>query len=89
MSAATCPACGHVLHQRKGLTHVQRSVYVWIVRYMSEQSIAPTLQEIAEAYHYNSLSTVAELLRHIERKGWITMDHGVARSIALVEPVEA
>lgn len=86
---AACPNCGHVLHARKNLTPVQRSIYRWVARFVAKQGYAPSFQEIADAFHYRSLSTVAEILKEIERKGWVGFDApNVPRALFLIEPVE-
>lgn len=72
------------------MTPVQRSIYRWVARFMRDHDYAPSYQEIADAFHYRSLSTVAEILREIERKGWIGFDApNVPRVLFLIEPVES
>jgi repressor LexA len=65
-----------------GLTPQQRNIYQFIVRYREEHGYSPSRNEIAENVNLHP-STVREHLAAMERKGYITWDERVFRSITV------
>lgn len=82
---ATCHHCGAPLwaEREKPLTRKQARLYAYLTKYRAKHGCAPSLQEIAEQFGYRSLSTVHELLGHLEAKGYLRRDFRVARGITL------
>jgi SOS-response transcriptional repressor LexA len=68
------------------LTPQQRNIYLFINQFRGEHGYSPSRNEIAE---YASLhpSTVREHLSALERKGYITWDERVFRSITVTKQV--
>jgi SOS-response transcriptional repressor LexA len=83
----TCPNCGHVVPgpRQRPITARQHEVLHFIRGFVGAHSYAPSFEEIAAKFGYNSLATVHEHIGNLERKGWITRTPNEARSIALVE----
>lgn len=59
-------------------------VYEYIRDYIQRTRLNPTIREIGEGV-YLSPSAVMTHLSHLEAKGWIVRELGVARSIRLGE----
>ena len=51
------------------LTKRQREILNYLTVYSERNGYAPSFEEIAEHFNYNSLATVHEHLTNIERKG--------------------
>jgi repressor LexA len=51
------------------LTKRQREILTYLATYTEEQGYAPSLEEIATQFNYNSLATVHVHLTNLERKG--------------------
>ena len=66
------------------LTARQRMVFDWVARYVKAHSRAPSLREIGEGVGIVSTNGVLDHLRSIERKGYITWERGVARSLRVL-----
>ena len=56
--------------------------------FRSQNGYAPSFEEIAESFNYNSLATVHEHLSNLERKGYITRSYNESRAITIL-PSEA
>lgn len=63
----------------------QRQILDFIKQHISTTGSAPTLRQIANALHVNSLATVHEHLQTLEAKGLIKREHGKTRSIELLD----
>lgn len=86
-----CPACGRpIRHRVRGaLSKLQREAYDIIVRYFDEHGVAPTLQELADARGCSSISSSFDMLKVLERKGWVVRgERRAARALYLIDPVE-
>ncbi len=59
-------------------------IYEFIRDFIHETRLNPTIREIGEGVHL-SHSAVLSHLAHLEAKGWIVREIGVARSIRLGE----
>ncbi len=70
----------------KKLTARQQAVLKFISRFIEEHSYPPTYQEIADAFGIVSKHGVVRHLDALERKGYITRDNTLARSIRIVHP---
>ncbi|MBC7236552.1 MAG: transcriptional repressor LexA [Chloroflexi bacterium] len=70
------------------LSERQRRMYHMIQEFIRENSYPPTVREIGEAVGISSTSVVMYNLKELERKGFITRERDVSRSIRLVEPEE-
>jgi repressor LexA len=72
------------------LTRRQRQILDYLKDYIRTHQYAPSFEEIAEHFAFNSLATVHEHLTNLERKGFIQRGHNESRSIEVVpEPGQA
>ncbi|HET9425519.1 MAG TPA: transcriptional repressor LexA [Gemmatimonadaceae bacterium] len=70
------------------LTKRQREILNYLTTYTDQHGYAPSFEEIAESFNYNSLATVHEHLSNLERKGYITRSYNESRAIT-INPTEA
>ncbi|HMC55391.1 MAG TPA: helix-turn-helix domain-containing protein, partial [Gemmatimonadaceae bacterium] len=70
------------------LTKRQREILNYLDAYAGENGYAPSFEEIAEHFNYNSLATVHEHLSNLERKGYIKRSYNESRAIEIL-PSEA
>jgi repressor LexA len=64
-------------------TGPQQAVLDFIDVFRDEHNYSPSLTEIARHLH-RSLTTVVQHIHALERKGYVTRDEGVARSIRTI-----
>jgi repressor LexA len=70
------------------LTKRQREILTYLTTYSEQNGFAPSFEEIAEHFDYNSLATVHEHLTNLERKGYIKRSYNESRAIEIL-PSEA
>ncbi|HEY9225087.1 MAG TPA: transcriptional repressor LexA [Gemmatimonadaceae bacterium] len=70
------------------LTKRQREILTYLSAYSEQNGFAPSFEEIAENFEYNSLATVHEHLTNLERKGYIKRNYNESRAIEIL-PTEA
>src|SRR5881628_2749056 len=70
------------------LTKRQREILTYLSAYSEQNGFAPSFEEIAEQFRYNSLATVHEHLSNLERKGYIKRSYNESRAIEIL-PTEA
>src|SRR5919199_3994086 len=70
------------------LTKRQREILTYLGKYSEVNGYAPSFEEIAETFNYNSLATVHEHLTNLERKGYIKRSYNESRAIEIL-PNEA
>jgi repressor LexA len=70
------------------LTKRQRQILDFLQGYHGDQGYAPSFEEIAAHFNYNSLATVHEHLTNLERKGYIKRSYNESRAIEIL-PSEA
>ena len=70
------------------LTKRQREILTYLAAYSEQNGFAPSFEEIAENFQYNSLATVHEHLTNLERKGYIKRSYNESRAIEIM-PTEA
>jgi repressor LexA len=70
------------------LTKRQREILSFLSNYNEANGYAPSFEEIAEQFNYNSLATVHEHLSNLERKGYIKRNYNESRAIEIL-PSEA
>jgi repressor LexA len=70
------------------LTKRQREILNYLDSYAGQNGYAPSFEEIAEHFNYNSLATVHEHLSNLERKGYIQRSYNESRAITIL-PSEA
>jgi repressor LexA len=70
------------------LTKRQREILSFLSTYHEANGYAPSFEEIAEQFNYNSLATVHEHLSNLERKGYIKRNYNESRAIEIL-PSEA
>src|SRR5215472_13866450 len=70
------------------LTKRQREILNYLTAYSEQNGFAPSFEEIAENFDYNSLATVHEHLTNLERKGYIKRSYNESRAIQIL-PSEA
>ncbi|MFI5311042.1 MAG: transcriptional repressor LexA [Gemmatimonadales bacterium] len=66
------------------LTKRQRQILDYLTSYSSEHGYAPSFEEIAGHFNYNSLATVHEHLSNLERKGYIKRSYNESRAIEIL-----
>ena len=70
------------------LTKRQREILSFLTEYTDANGYAPSFEEIASQFNYNSLATVHEHLTNLERKGYIKRSYNESRAIEIM-PSEA
>lgn len=68
------------------LTRRQREILDFVAAHIGEKGYAPSFEEIAKQFGFQSLATVHEHLTNLERKGYIHRAHNESRSIEVVPP---
>jgi repressor LexA len=71
------------------LTKRQRQIVDFIQDRQQNIGLAPSYQEIADHFGFASLTTVADHLRLIRRKGFLSSEPGQARSLRVPSPLQA
>ncbi|HXY31863.1 MAG TPA: transcriptional repressor LexA [Gemmatimonadaceae bacterium] len=66
------------------LTKRQREILNFLSAYTEQNGYAPSFEEIARHFNYNSLATVHEHLSNLERKGYIKRAYNESRSIEIL-----
>ena len=66
------------------LTKRQREILTYLGSYDGENGYAPSFEEIAAKFNYNSLATVHEHLTNLERKGYIKRSYNESRAIEIM-----
>ena len=70
------------------LTKRQREILTFLTSYTEANGYAPSFEEIASQFNYNSLATVHEHLSNLERKVYIKRNYNESRAIEIL-PSEA
>jgi repressor LexA len=68
------------------LTKRQREILTFLEGYIREHGYAPSFEEIAEHFRFQSLATVHEHLSNLERKGYIRRSYNESRSVEVLPP---
>src|SRR6266536_1916750 len=68
------------------VTRRQREILDYIAKHIEEKGYAPSFEEIARQFGFQSLATVHEHLTNLERKGYIRSTHTESRAIEVVPP---
>jgi repressor LexA len=68
------------------LTRRQREILDYLTSYIDEHGYAPSFEEIAGRFQFQSLATVHEHLTNLERKGYIRRTPNESRAIEVVPP---
>ena len=66
------------------LTKRQREILSYLSDYAESNGYAPSFEEIASRFNYNSLATVHEHLTNLERKGYIRRTYNESRAIEIL-----
>jgi repressor LexA len=66
------------------LTKRQREILDYLSTYTEENGYAPSFEEIASQFQYNSLATVHEHLSNLERKSYIKRKYNESRGIEIL-----
>ncbi|HEY0931517.1 MAG TPA: transcriptional repressor LexA [Gemmatimonas sp.] len=66
------------------LTKRQREILSFLSEYNEVNGYAPSFEEIASQFNYNSLATVHEHLTNLERKGYIKRSYNESRAIEIL-----
>lgn len=66
------------------LTKRQRQILDYLNGYSANNGYAPSFEEIADHFNYNSLATVHEHLTNLERKGYIKRSYNESRAIEIL-----
>jgi len=68
------------------VTRRQREILDFIAGHLEAKGYAPSFEEIAHQFGFNSLATVHEHLTNLERKGYIRRAHNESRAIEIIPP---
>ncbi len=68
------------------LTRRQREILDFVSGHIDAKGYAPSFEEIARQFGFQSLATVHEHLTNLERKGFIRRTHNESRAIEIVPP---
>lgn len=68
------------------LTRKQREILDYLTETITGHGYAPSFEEIAERFGYQSLATVHEHLTNLERKGYIRRNYNESRAIEVLPP---
>ena len=68
------------------LTRRQSEILSYLQNHIREQGFAPSFEEIAERFGFQSLATVHEHLTNLERKGYIRRSYNESRAIEVLPP---
>ena len=68
------------------LTRRQREIFDFVAQHIEGKGYAPSFEEIAQQFGFQSLATVHEHLTNLERKGFIRRAHNESRAIEIVPP---
>lgn len=68
------------------LTKRQREILTFLESYILERGYAPSFEEIASQFRFQSLATVHEHLTNLERKGFIRRSYNESRSVEVLPP---
>ncbi|HVQ46148.1 MAG TPA: transcriptional repressor LexA [Gemmatimonadales bacterium] len=68
------------------LTKRQSEILGYLQTHINGQGYAPSFEEIAEKFGFQSLATVHEHLTNLERKGYIRRSYNESRSIEVLPP---
>ena len=68
------------------LTKRQSEILAYLRAHIDTKGYAPSFEEIAEQFGFQSLATVHEHLTNLERKGYIRRSYNESRSIELLPP---
>ncbi|HXH63550.1 MAG TPA: hypothetical protein VNG95_05150, partial [Gemmatimonadales bacterium] len=68
------------------LTRRQREILDYLSVHIADKGYAPSFEEIAGQFGFQSLATVHEHLTNLERKGFIRRAHNESRAIEIVPP---
>jgi repressor LexA len=70
------------------LTKTQKEIFDFLEAFIKKKGYAPSLEEIAAHFHYNSLATVHKHLTHLQQKKLLRRKRKASRSIELI-PIES
>lgn len=70
----------------KELTPRQQQILDYIYNTQREEGVSPTFREIARHFGFSSISTVAEHIRLLRKKGAISADYGKKRALRVTIP---
>lgn len=68
------------------LTKRQSEILNYLQAHIQDRGYAPSFEEIAEQFGFQSLATVHEHLTNLERKGYIQRAHNESRAIEVLPP---
>jgi repressor LexA len=68
------------------LTRKQHEILNFVTEAIAANGYAPSFEEIAERFGYQSLATVHEHLSNLERKGYIRRGYNESRAIEVLPP---
>jgi repressor LexA len=68
------------------LTKRQSEILKYLQEHIRDRGYAPSFEEIAEQFSFQSLATVHEHLTNLERKGYIHRTHNESRAIEVLPP---
>jgi repressor LexA len=68
------------------LTKRQSEILTFLQGYIRDHGYAPSFEEIAAQFGFQSLATVHEHLTNLERKGYIQRTHNESRAIEVLPP---
>jgi DNA (cytosine-5)-methyltransferase 1 len=69
------------------ITKKQKNIFDFISTYISENGISPTIEEIREKLKLKAVSTVHEHINSLRKKGFLSKDDNLARSLSIKKEV--
>lgn len=72
----------------RALTKRQSQILEYILKYQQTKGITPSLRDIAGHFGFRSPRTVSDHVDALRRKGVLTSEAGIARSLRVVSPLQ-
>jgi len=82
----TCPNCGHRILPA-GLTRRQADALEYIVKYIDDNGIPPSIREMSVALSLASVGGVMRLVDGLEERGYISRIVNRSRSITVLHRI--
>jgi repressor LexA len=73
----------------QNLTEKQKEVFDFINAYLSENGIAPTIQEIRKKFKLKAVSTIHEHIESLKEKGYLLKSENSARGLSPIKQIKS
>src|SRR5450759_2857436 len=68
----------------ESLSALERRVFYYLIDFLADNTFQPSIREIARKFRIKSTKTVSDLLRSLEKKGYIERDASRSRGVRLL-----